>query len=113
MIVRLVPLLAILFLTGCAAAVIGGAAAGGYYVSQSDRQAGTIARDARITSAINALYVKDEGINAMDINVDTHRGTVTLHGSVSSSLTLQRAIELARGVEGVNNVVSRLAVTPR
>ena len=103
----------LMLLSGCAAAVIGGAAAGGYAISQSDRSTGSAARDARITSTINSLYVRDPGVNAMDIRVDTQRGTVILYGSVASESMAQRAITLARGVDGVHNVVSRLAVAPK
>jgi osmotically-inducible protein OsmY len=97
-------------LGGCAAAVIGGAAAGGYYVAKSDRSAGEIASDTRITSSINALYVKDESISAFDVNVDTSRGRVTLYGNVPSQQAAQHAVELARSVDGVQGVQSKLTV---
>lgn len=100
-------------LAGCAAAVIGGAAAGGVYAASSDRTAGTVTDDAAITSAINRLYVKDTMISALDINVDTYRGNVTLNGNVSSQAIARRAVELARGVNGVRQVVNRLKVVQR
>jgi hyperosmotically inducible protein len=103
-------LLIVSCLTGCAAAVVGGAAAGGYYVAKSDRSAGEIADDASITSSINTRYVKDDLINAFDINVDTYQGIVTLYGTVPSPQVAQRAVQLAQSVNGVKRVVSKLNV---
>lgn len=107
---RVLPVLFVIGLSGCAAAVIGGAAVGGYQISQSSRSADSVARDSKITAAINSLYVKDDRISALDIHVATYRGIVTLQGKVSSQSTARHAIELARGVQGVTQVVSKLVV---
>lgn len=97
-------------LSGCGALVVGGAATGGYYVGQDERSAGEISRDATITSTINTRYVRDRDVSAMDINVDTYRGVVTLYGSVASQRAADRAVEIARGVKGVKQVNSKLTV---
>ncbi len=97
-------------LSGCGALVVGGAAAGGYYVGKDERSIGQISEDATITSSINAKYVKDDLVSALDINVDTRNGVVTLYGSVSSSAVAARAVQLARGVKGVKQVHSKLTV---
>lgn len=112
--VRLVSLVAVLCaLGGCAAAVIGGAAAGGYYVATNERSAAEIASDASITSTINSRYVQDELVSAFDVNVDTHRGKVTLYGNVASPQAAKRAVALARTVKGVSQVQSKLTVVAR
>jgi hyperosmotically inducible periplasmic protein len=97
-------------LVGCAAAVVGGAAAGGYYVGQDERTAGEIARDAAITSTVNARYIQDDLVKARKINVDTHRGVVTLYGKVESQAVASRAVAIARGVDGVRQVNSKLTI---
>lgn len=97
-------------LAGCGALVVGGAAAGGYYVGKDDRTLGEITDDATITSTINARYVKDSRVSALDINVDTRRGVVTLYGSVASQQIADRAVEIARSVKGVRQVISKLTV---
>lgn len=97
-------------LTGCAAAVVGGAAAGGYYVGKDERTLGEISSDATITSTINTRYVQDDLVSAMDINVDTHRGVVTLYGQVKSQAVATRAVQIARSVKGVKQVNSKLSV---
>jgi len=99
-------------LGGCGALVVGGAAAGGYYVGKDERSVGQIADDATITSTINTKYVRDSQVSALDINVDTYRGVVTLHGSVSSKAAAARAVELARSTKGVRKVISKLSVVP-
>lgn len=96
--------------SGCGALVVGGAAAGGYYVGKDERTMGEITDDASITSSINTRYVRDDTVKAMEINVDTYRGVVTLYGSVSSQRVADRAVELARGVKGVKRVISKLTV---
>ncbi|MCA1804714.1 MAG: BON domain-containing protein [Xanthomonadaceae bacterium] len=96
--------------SGCGALVVGGAATGGYYVAQDERSLEQISRDASITSRINASYVKDDLVSAMDVNVDTYNGVVTLRGTVPSSRAAHRAVELARAAKGVTRVISRLTV---
>ena len=98
------------FLSGCAAAVVGGAAAGGYYVGKDERSAGQIAEDASITSTVNTRYVGDDLVQARLINVDTYNGVVTLYGTVPNQAVVDRAVELARGVKGVQQVVSKLTI---
>ncbi|WP_297527316.1 BON domain-containing protein [Thiohalobacter sp.] len=102
-----------LLLQGCGALVVGGAAAGGYYVGKDERTVGEIADDATITSTINARYVKDPEVPALDINVDTYRGVVTLYGSVGSQRVASRAVAIAGSVKGVRRVISKLTVVPR
>lgn len=97
-------------LSGCAAAVVGGAAGAGYYVGKDDRSAGQIAQDASITSSVNTRYVGDDLVQARIINVDTYNGVVTLYGNVPNQTVVDRAVELARGVKGVRQVVSKLTV---
>ena len=101
-----------IWLQGCAAAVVGGAAAGGYYVGRDGRSAEQASADASITSAINTRYVQDDGIDALAIRVETRRGVVTLRGRVSSAPVAARAVELARAVPGVARVESQLIVAP-
>ena len=97
-------------LGGCAAAVVGGAAAGGYYVGQDERTASEIAQDATITSTVNTRYIRDDLVKARHINVDTHRGVVTLYGKVPSQAAASRAVAIARGVDGVRQVNSKLTI---
>jgi osmotically-inducible protein OsmY len=51
----------------------------------------------------------EPGIDSLAIDVDTTNGRVTLSGNVDTPQHRQRALQVARGVEGVNGVVDRLS----
>jgi hyperosmotically inducible periplasmic protein len=97
-------------LCGCVAAVVGGAAAGGYYVGKDDRSADRIAADAAITADVKARLIAEPGIRSLSINVDTHDGNVTLKGEVKSAAQRSTAASLARKVKGVKSVRNDLTV---
>ncbi|MGD8999446.1 MAG: BON domain-containing protein [Granulosicoccaceae bacterium] len=99
-------LLSALLLGGCTAAMVGGAAVGGYYVGKDERSVGQITEDGVITSKVNAKYVNDNLVKARDINVDTYNNVVYLYGHVDSRAAYDRAVALARSVKGVKQVVS-------
>jgi hyperosmotically inducible protein len=96
--------------TGCVIAAVGAGGAVGYEVAKDDRSVGTKVDDAMITTAVNAKLVRDSEIRAIDINVDTFEGVVTLNGNVPSRSARSRAVDLARSVKGVGRVKSKLAV---
>ncbi|HJR60270.1 MAG TPA: BON domain-containing protein [Vicinamibacterales bacterium] len=75
-----------------------------------DRPATTVARDAWITTQVQAKYFVDDLVKGRRIDVDTHTGVVTLSGEVSSNAERQRALTRAREVDGVTRVVDRLKV---
>lgn len=64
--------------------------------------------DATITAKVKTALGNDELVKARNINVDTMRGVVTLNGSVGSAAEKERAITLARRVEGVSDVRDNL-----
>ncbi len=103
-------MLAPLGLGGCVAAVVGGAAAGGYYVGKDDRSAERIAADAAITADVKARLIAEPGIRSLSINVDTFNGNVTLKGDVKTAAQRTTAERLARKVKGVKSVRNELAV---
>ena len=66
------------------------------------------ASDAAITAKVKTALGADDLVKARNINVDTVRGEVTLNGSVGSAAEKERAISLAKRVEGVTNVKDNL-----
>ena len=64
--------------------------------------------DATITAKVKTALGNDELVKARNINVDTMRGVVTLNGSVGSAAEKERAITLAKRVEGVSDVRDNL-----
>jgi hypothetical protein len=75
----------------------------------STRQStGEIVDDTAVTSKVKAEFVKDPLVKAMDIKVNTFKGTVQLSGFADSAEEKKRAEELARGVPGVNKIENKI-----
>ncbi len=68
--------------------------------------------DPGLTTAVKTKLAADDTVKAYRIDVDTKDAVVTLNGAVDTAAARARAIELARGTEGVRDVVDRLTVTP-
>jgi hyperosmotically inducible protein len=64
--------------------------------------------DATITAKVKAALVAEKGISSTDIDVDTSKGVVTLTGRVADSAQIERAAQVAKGVDGVTTVQNRL-----
>lgn len=64
--------------------------------------------DATITASVKSKLLADDQVKGTSINVDTSNGTVRLTGSVSSQAEIDRALQIARGVDGVKNVENNL-----
>ncbi len=94
---------------GCTAAKNTGTA-----VSEGTKEAAEetseVVTDGSITAAVKMKMADDELVKASNIDVDTDDGVVTLNGTVNSKAEEQKAIDLARSVDGVKNVVSNLKV---
>jgi len=71
------------------------------------------ASDLWITSATKMLLLTDSRTPALDINVETRAGVVTLFGTVHSQQAKAAAGEDARKVSGVKRVVNDLQVMTR
>jgi hyperosmotically inducible periplasmic protein len=106
----IVLVLACAGLGGCVAAVVGGAAAGGYYVGKDERSADRIAQDAAITADVKARLIAEPGIRSLSINVDTYNGNVSLKGDVKSAAQRSTAGSLAKKAKGVKSVRNDLTV---
>jgi osmotically-inducible protein OsmY len=59
--------------------------------------------DSVITGKVKATLL-NEGMSPTEINVETYKGVVQLSGFVGSDAQAARAVELARGVNGVQSV---------
>lgn len=66
--------------------------------------------DSSVTAKVKAELLKDDGIKALAIKVQTHHGQVILSGFVDTEAQAQRAIEIAAGVRGVLAVKNSLVV---
>ena len=73
-------------------------------------KAGKYADDAWITAKVKTMLLKDEGVKGLDVNVETHKGTVQLAGWVNNPMQIAQAEKIARSVEGVTGVRNDLQV---
>ena len=66
--------------------------------------------DGALTAKIKAKMALDDTVKALDINVDTRDGAVTLRGKVRSAAERDRALQLARETNGVRRVIDQLTI---
>ena len=74
-------------------------------------QVGVIVDDSAITASIKADLLKDPGLSALGIEVNTVKGEVTLKGTVSTEIRKQRAEGIASHIVGVTKVNNLLSVS--
>lgn len=84
-------LIAVLFLTGCAA-------------TSTQESTGQYLDDTAITTKVKTALLSDPEVGVLGINVETFKGTVQLSGFANSARERQRAVELTSSVEGVQSV---------
>jgi hyperosmotically inducible protein len=67
--------------------------------------------DSIISTKVKAALAGDDSIkNSTDIAVETHEGKVQLSGYANDKAQMNRAVKVARGVEGVKNVVNKISI---
>jgi hyperosmotically inducible periplasmic protein len=69
--------------------------------------------DGWITTKVSAKFVDETLLKDSKINVDSKDHVVTLKGTVGSNAAKARAVEIARGTEGVVRVIDQLVVNAR
>lgn len=88
-----------LLLAAAAFTFIGGCAS-----STTQESTGQYVDDTAITAKVKAGIFKDDSLKSAEINVETFKGVVQLSGFVSTQADIDRAIQLARDVNGVRSV---------
>ncbi len=66
--------------------------------------------DGIITSKVKAALLGDANVKSSDIAVVTRQGEVLLSGFVDNKTQMDKAVEVARGIEGVRLVSNEMAV---
>jgi len=89
--VLFVAVLLALFMAGCAA-------------TESQRSFGETVDDSVITSKVKTALFNEPSLSGFEVRVKTYQGRVQLSGFVSSREDIDKAIEIASGVEGVRSV---------
>lgn len=74
------------------------------------RGIGSYITDKEITAKIKAKFIGDPELKAFSIDVDTLNGVVTLTGIVEKESQKERAVNLAKSVEGVKQIIVNIQV---
>ncbi|MBL8483403.1 MAG: BON domain-containing protein [Rhodocyclaceae bacterium] len=92
-----------LLAAGLAAATLGLGLAG-CAGTRHQESTGEYVDDAAVTTKVKAAFVKDKDVSALDIKVQTFKGTVQLSGFAPSQDVRYRAEQIARATPGVKAV---------
>ena len=68
------------------------------------------ASDTAITTKVKADLVKEPNLDSLGIHVETEKGVVMLSGFVNSKEEADKAVKVAKGVDGVTSVKSAIKV---
>jgi osmotically-inducible protein OsmY len=72
--------------------------------------AGEYVDDSVITTKVKSKLAADDFLKSFEISVETYKGIVQLSGFVGSQQAVDKAGEIARGVQGVKSVENDLNV---
>ena len=71
---------------------------------------GTDIDDSLITTRIKSALLADDAVKSFDIQTETRKGEVQLSGFVDNESQVERALVVARAVEGVKSVSNMMSV---
>jgi len=71
---------------------------------------GTKIDDSVVTTRVKSALLSDPSIKSFDIAVVTRKNEVMLSGFVDNQTQIDRAIEITRGVEGVESVINKMSI---
>ena len=71
---------------------------------------GNTVDDGIITTKVKSALLADPNVKSFDIAVVTRKGEVQLSGFVDNQMQIDHAIEVARGVEGVQGVDNKMSI---
>jgi len=91
---------AALFIAGCA------------HHHGHERSGGEVIDDSALTTKVKSALLAEKDVNSFDIKVKTFDGTVQLSGFVDSQWQIDKAIEVASAVNGVQKVKNDLVHKP-
>ena len=77
---------------------------------ENQRRAGEYVDDTVLATRVKSALLADPEVSGLDIQVETFRGRVQLSGFVDNEAQLQRAEEIARKIDGVEEVINRISL---
>jgi len=100
----------LLALSGCTAMLLGGGNSDGTQLGRDTRSQAQVATDGAVSAAVRNRFIGDAVLGRYNLRVETVDNIVILHGTVGSYDARDRAVRLARAVDGVQRVDSRIRV---
>ena len=79
---------------------------------QATNTAANVVDNAALTTKVKAALLADDMVKGTQINVDSAGGVVKLTGTVDNPAHVARAVEVAKGVQGVTRVDNNLTSSP-
>jgi osmotically-inducible protein OsmY len=76
------------------------------------RQVGEALDDATITTKVKSALLQAPDVKGLDVKVETDKSVVQLSGFVANQAQIDKAMELAKGVQGVREVQNKMSVKP-
>jgi osmotically-inducible protein OsmY len=103
------------FLLTLIALSLGGCATEGGDSDRTDvrQEPGAYMDDGMITTKVKTAIFNEPGLDSAEISVETYQGTVQLSGFVESQSDIDRAVQVARQVEGVKSVKNDMRLKTR
>ncbi len=71
---------------------------------------GNVVDDGIVTAKVKSALLADPDVKSFDIAVVTRKGEVQLSGFVDNQAQINRAIDIARGVEGVQSIGNEMSI---
>jgi len=78
---------------------------------EGSREAGQLLAQGTLTAKVKTALLADETVPGARIDVDTHGTVVTLSGQLATQEQIDRAVQIASGIDGVQSVENRLTLT--
>lgn len=88
----------------------GSDASSGTSSSGAASKAGATIDDSVITTKVKTALLADPEVKSTDISVETRNGEVMLSGYVRDQKQIDRALQIARSVEGAKGVQNKMAI---
>jgi osmotically-inducible protein OsmY len=78
----------------------------------SDRTPGQVVDDKTLTANVKTALSQNPDYKFGDVTVDTMNGTVQLSGFVNTADQKSKAVEIAKGVQGIKDVEDKMTTKP-
>ncbi|MBT8077637.1 MAG: BON domain-containing protein [Gammaproteobacteria bacterium] len=99
---------------GCSAILLGdGQSSSERPRAVDERKAAAVTTDRAVSRAVSSALAADDDVGSFSIAVSSSSGKVRLSGTVDSFEARDKAVALARGVDGVTGIDNQIRVNTR